>query len=173
MTWLRGGRWTAGNRPEPSRAHGRGRSSPSPEPCSLQRSTRRRRSPSRRFTSWRTPTPFPILAIPPGRVWWARGRERGGPTRSHPEPGRDPRQRRRVLWSWLHGRRGRCGPSRRTSRACQAITHRRGVEQWQLVGLITQRSGVRIPPPPPSEKIWHRVRSLFCILHQKEEEPDV
>ncbi len=25
----------------------------------------------------------------------------------------------------------------------------RGVEQWQLVGLITQRSGVRIPPPQP------------------------
>jgi hypothetical protein len=23
-TWLRGGRWTAGNRPEPTRAHGRG-----------------------------------------------------------------------------------------------------------------------------------------------------
>ena len=26
----------------------------------------------------------------------------------------------------------------------------RGVEQWQLVGLITQRSGVRIPPPQPN-----------------------
>ena len=26
---------------------------------------------------------------------------------------------------------------------------RRGVEQRQLVGLITQRSGVRIPPPLP------------------------
>ena len=25
----------------------------------------------------------------------------------------------------------------------------RGVEQWQLVGLITQRSRVRIPPPLP------------------------
>jgi hypothetical protein len=30
---------------------------------------------------------------------------------------------------------------------------RRGVEQWQLVGLITQRSGVRIPPPPPPKAV--------------------
>ena len=28
----------------------------------------------------------------------------------------------------------------------------RGVEQRQLVGLITQRSRVRIPPPPPVER---------------------
>src|SRR5437773_2874088 len=27
--------------------------------------------------------------------------------------------------------------------------HRRGVEQWQLVGLITRRSLVRIQPPLP------------------------
>ena len=39
----------------------------------------------------------------------ARGRERAGPTRSHPEPGRDPAQRRRVLWGRPHGRRGRRG----------------------------------------------------------------
>jgi hypothetical protein len=38
------------------------------------------------------PTPHP------GTARGARGRERRGPTRSHPEPGRDPRQRRRVLW---------------------------------------------------------------------------
>ncbi len=42
-------------------------------------------------------------------VGGARGRERAGPTRSHPEPGRDPAQRRRVLWGRLHGRRGRRG----------------------------------------------------------------
>ena len=29
------------------------------------------------------------------------------------------------------------------------ILNHRGVEQWQLVGLITQRSWVRIPPPLP------------------------
>ena len=47
---------------------------------------------------------------PPRRgVGGARGRERAGPTRSHPEPGRDPAQRRRVLWGRLHGRRGRRG----------------------------------------------------------------
>ena len=39
----------------------------------------------------------------------ARGRERCGPTRSHPEPGRDPPQRRRVLQGRPCGRRGRCG----------------------------------------------------------------
>jgi hypothetical protein len=39
----------------------------------------------------------------------ARGRERGGTTRSHPEPGRDPPQRRRVLAGRPAGRRGRCG----------------------------------------------------------------
>jgi hypothetical protein len=42
-------------------------------------------------------------------VGGARGRERAGPTRSHPEPGRDPAQRRRVLWGRPHGRRGRRG----------------------------------------------------------------
>jgi hypothetical protein len=36
--------------------------------------------------------------------------------------------------------------------------HRRGVEQWQLVGLITQRSEVRILPPLP-----FRRRSRFEI----------
>jgi hypothetical protein len=50
-------------------------------------------------------------ALPPGvpGVGGARGRERAGPTRSHPEPGRDPAQRRRVLWGRPHGRRGRRG----------------------------------------------------------------
>ncbi len=38
-----------------------------------------------------------------------RGRERSGPTRTHPEPGRDPLQRRRVLRGRLRGRRGRRG----------------------------------------------------------------
>ena len=31
----------------------------------------------------------------------------------------------------------------------QLLKTHRGVEQWQLVGLITQRSWVRIPPPLP------------------------
>ena len=97
-------------------------------------------------------------------VGGARGRERAGPTRSHPEPGRDPAQRRRVLWGRPHGRRGRRGhppppesgvgvrvQTSKTERRSQSPIARRGVEQRQLVGLITQRSGVRIPPPLPQE----------------------
>jgi hypothetical protein len=48
-------------------------------------------------------TPFPpgvvcaVWSAPPRMVGGIRGPERGGPTRSHPEPGRDPPQRRRVL----------------------------------------------------------------------------
>lgn len=34
------------------------------------------------------------------------------------------------------------------NRRCFLI-NRRGVEQWQLAGLIIPRSGVRIPPPQP------------------------
>jgi hypothetical protein len=55
---------------------------------------------------WRTEGAVPPAV--PG-VGGARGRERAGPTRSHPEPGRDPAQRRRVLWGRPHGRRGRRG----------------------------------------------------------------
>jgi hypothetical protein len=40
----------------------------------------------------------PLNRIIPEPIRGARGPERGGPTRSHPEPGRDPPQRRRVLW---------------------------------------------------------------------------
>ncbi len=36
-----------------------------------------------------------------------------------------------------------------TVRTTREPSTRRGVEQRQLVGLITQRSGVRIPPPLP------------------------
>ncbi len=57
--------------------------------------------------------PNPVLLGRARRgVGGARGRERVGPTRSHPEPGRDPTQRRRVLWGRLHGRRGRRGRPR-------------------------------------------------------------
>ena len=53
----------------------------------------------------RTDRPNP----PEATMRCARGRERRGPTRTHPEPGRDPRQRRRVLQGRPCGRRGRCG----------------------------------------------------------------
>jgi hypothetical protein len=42
-------------------------------------------------------------------------------------------------------------PKHTTKYDTQPSTTRRGVEQWQLVGLITQRSGVRIPPPLPTQ----------------------
>ena len=51
-----------------------------------------------------------------------RGPERGGPTRSHPEPDRDPSQRRRVLGERFPGRRGRRGSSRRKPNPTKA-TH--------------------------------------------------
>ena len=87
----------------------------------------------------------------------ARGRERAGPTRSHPEPGRDPAQRRRVLRGRPRGRRGRRGHLRFPgSGTLDGSRWWRGVEQWQLVGLITQRSGVRIPPPLPSRNAGGR-----------------
>src|SRR5690606_7039979 len=40
--------------------------------------------------------------------------------------------------------------------------HHRGVEQWQLVGLITQRSQVRILPPLPPAADLSGLR-LLCI----------
>jgi hypothetical protein len=61
-------------------------------------------------------------------VGGARGRERAGPTRSHPEPGRDPAQRRRVLWGRPHGRRGRRGhppPSHAAGQNADGQTARR------------------------------------------------
>jgi hypothetical protein len=79
-----------------------------------------------------------------------RGPERHGTTQLHPEPGRAPWQRRRVLRGELRGRRGRCAHTRADMSICVSrILMHRGVEQRQLVGLITQRSRVRIPPPLP------------------------
>ena len=63
------------------------------------------------------PHPQRCLCRPPrgarvrvgGGGWAARDRGRRGPTRTHPEPGRAPRQRRRVLRLPRRGRRGRRG----------------------------------------------------------------
>ncbi len=97
---------------------------------------------------WQLPE-YVASAFPFGCV---RGRERHGSTQSHPEPGRAPWQRRRVLHGEPCGRRGRCAHSRGDKHPTHSriLTHR-GVEQWQLVGLITQRSWVRIPPPLPNQ----------------------
>ena len=86
-------------------------------------------------------------------VGCARGRERRRTTPPHPEPGRARRQRRRVLRGRPRGRRGRRAhtPSGTRPSPIPERSHHRGVEQWQLVGLITQRSRVRIPPPLPQD----------------------
>jgi hypothetical protein len=43
--------------------------------------------------------------------------------------------------------------------------HHRGVEQWQLVGLITRRSMVRIHPPLPYETPEPKAQGfLLCLL---------
>ena len=47
----------------------------------------------------------------------------------------------------------RCSSSLFSSlRRTSIAAFHRGVEQWQLVGLITRRSGVRIPSPLPNTK---------------------
>ncbi len=84
----------------PGRARGRGGD------ASLRRSAPRQQQ--RR----RDARDAPRRRSPVRGVGGARGRERAGPTRSHPEPGRDPVQRRRVLWGRPHGRRGRRGRPR-------------------------------------------------------------
>src|SRR5918997_3245210 len=107
-----------------------------------------------------------------GGVGPARGRGRGGSTRSHPEPGRETSQRRPVLWAHARGRGGRRGrtPPWRVASSCarvvgKAFPVRRGVEQRQLVGLITRRSGVRIPPPlPTDETLLDRSRRVFRVV---------
>jgi hypothetical protein len=43
---------------------------------------------------------------------------------------------------------------------------RRGVEQRQLVGLITQRSGVRIPPPLPDQNAGTKRCRRCCFFRQ-------
>ena len=52
----------------------------------------------------------PPNRIIPAPIRGARGPERGGPTRSHPEPGRDPPQRRRVLWGCPTGGEAAASP---------------------------------------------------------------
>ena len=93
-------------------------------------------APTLRYGGWGVPVAESVLA-PPGPIpnpvvtqrsageYWG-GDPLGGEAAAgapHPQPGEG-------------------GPE-------SAETTRRGVEQRQLVGLITQRSGVRIPPPLP------------------------
>ena len=80
--------------------------------------------------------------------------ERAGPTPSHPEPGRETAQRRGYWGDDSLGEQVNApGPDRRggeeMEQSVASLPTHRGVEQWQLVGLITRRSVVRIHPPLP------------------------
>ena len=46
-----------------------------------------------------------------------------------------------------------------------ALPKHRGVEQWQLVGLITQRSEVRVLLPPPSRRL--EFSRLFFVYNNE------
>ena len=53
-----------------------------------------------------------------------------------------------------------------------ALPKHRGVEQWQLVGLITQRSEVRVLPPQPQSLktnfyFWVDGFAISCSLPEK------
>ncbi len=75
--------------------------------------------------------------------------ERAGPTPIHPEPGRETAQR--------HGYWG----SPWETRSVHHLPFYRGMEQWQLVGLITRRSMVRIHLPLPARV--SRMRNPFLL----------
>src|SRR5262249_50710751 len=98
-----------------------------------------------------------------GRTPHARHRNRGplDPSeavtraeRSHPFPSRTRSCNApapTILVGGPAGTIGRCRPLRR------------GVEQWQLVGLITRRSPVRIRPPLPRKepRAWYNALGSF------------
>ncbi len=154
-TGLLGARWTAGNRLELTRPNGRRELRPHFGVADFVVG-----AVGPVGTSAEHPAPRQEQQTLHATVGGARGRERRGSTRSHPEPGRDPRQRRRVLHGKLCGRRGRRGhrpPPHDDDLVC------RGVEQWQLVGLITQRSEVRILPPLPRLILRFKKHSLERI----------
>ncbi len=74
--------------------------------------------------------------------------ERVGPTPSHPEPGRETAQRH-GYWGFALGD------------TVSAPLFYRGMEQWQLVGLITRRSMVRIHLPLPARGSHARIPFLL------------
>ena len=99
--------------------------------------------------SWRAALPAVTVGVPGVS-------ERGGdPPGPIPNPVVPSASAGEVLGGQLPGK---CGPRARhppRHRSPSSLPSRppcRGVEQRQLVGLITQRSGVRIPPPLPQAK---------------------
>jgi hypothetical protein len=83
----------------------------------------------------------------------ARGRER---RRFHPVPSRTGSCQASAPESTARGTAWEARPLRaqpaRPPPQLGVNSHHRGVEQWQLVGLITRRSWVRIPPPLPERQ---------------------
>ena len=121
--------------------------------------------------SWEGRSGCAVLFVP----HWVCG-ERGGPTPSHPEPGRETPQRR-YYWRSTAGTVGPCTLTIvrfPTSLACKlnssgnptkTIISCRGVEQWQLVGLITRRSVVRIHSPLPiMDSAGRQVLKSICLF---------
>ena len=105
-----------------------------------------------------------------------RGRERGGPTRSHPEPGRDPAQRRRVLRGRPRGRRGRCGHPRcvRYAVSIQTMTAPSSVNAVILIPRTTRGGAAAArwahnpkvggSNPPPATKLNSRRICVGCFF---------
>ena len=122
--------------------------------------------PRRRRPVCRAPISMPLLSVPTAsherRSMVGGGvpgvSDRGGdPPGPIPNPVVPTASAGEVLGGQLPGKCGPCArhpaPHRPSSRPSSSLRSRRGVEQRQLVGLITQRSWVRIPPPLPFSSI--------------------
>ena len=138
MTGSIGGRWTARKRLEPSRTNGRGRFF-TPSGGTLC---------SSRYPAAGEPVAgVYCVCFSPRVCAWPRA------PWLHPVPSRTWSCPMAAPESTARGTVWEARPLRTLPRgqATDALSYpqHRGVEQWQLVGLITQRSRVRIPPPLP------------------------
>src|SRR5689334_22228792 len=97
-------------------------------------------------------------------------RERSARTFAHSVPGAQPlnqwRARSaadppRTISNRVVKRRSAEGTGGMPAGRVGPCAHHRGVEQWQLVGLITRRSVVRIHPPLPHPIPGHEVISFM------------
>ena len=122
--------------------HARGRRPPSA--AAGGRGARSGTRPGARSRSGRRPRPPPSI---PTRSRRPSPRSRRCATRG-PSPPRSSTPRSRSCSTGSEGRSP--APPTLTERPITGNVGRRGVEQRQLVGLITRRSGVRIPSPQPT-----------------------
>ena len=143
-----------------------------------------RLSPGRSWILWYSPCSppggclsCPIVPIPhhPEPIRGARGPERGGPTRSHPEPGRDPPQRRRVLWGCPTGGEAAASPPDALSVDAGEIKYNcicvtRGgaaVARW----AHNPKVGGSNPPPATKGKQPVHLRRLFLFVWKHGDQP--